>query len=111
MYRVVMRAVLLGKLMNLGVAVMASSDTVGRARGLDLLVFQTSILQARFFVSGLEKTAPSAAAIVIGAVGNHVDEVFLAHHGFDRKPQVIGNGIAVAFSYDIARVLNREFDF
>jgi hypothetical protein len=50
--------------------------------------------QALLLETGLEKTAAAAAAVVVGAVGLHVDEVFFPHDGFDHEAQVLGNGIA-----------------
>jgi hypothetical protein len=40
----------------------------------------------------------------------HVDEVLLTHNGLNHKPQVLGDGVAVALSDDLARVLDRKFD-
>jgi hypothetical protein len=40
----------------------------------------------------------------------HVDKVFFTHHGFDYITQIVGNRVAEALAYDLAGVLNREFD-
>jgi hypothetical protein len=111
MDHLVMAAVMLAQFVDLGVAVVAAGDAVGCAGGLDLLVLDLAVGQALFLEPGLQESAAAAAAVVVGAVGLHVDEIFFTHHGFDHKPQVFGNGIAVAFAYDLAGVLNREFDF
>jgi hypothetical protein len=66
----VMAAVMFAQLVNLGVAVVASGDAVSRARGLDLLVLESSVFQALVLVTGLEKAAAPAAAVVVGAVGD-----------------------------------------
>jgi hypothetical protein len=58
----------------------------------------------------LEKTAAAAAAEVVGAVGLHVDEVFLAHDGFDDVAQILGDGVTKAFADDLAGILNGELD-
>jgi hypothetical protein len=97
--------------MNLRMTVMAAGNAISRARGLDLLVFQSSVFQTFLLVAGLEKAAAAAATVIVGTVGNHVDEIFLAHDGFDNETQVFGNGVAVAFTDDLAGVLNRKFDF
>jgi hypothetical protein len=60
--------------------------------------------------TGLEKTAPAAAAVVVGPVGLHVDEVFLAHDRFDHEAQIFGNGIAKALADDLAGILDGELD-
>ncbi|GAB6113265.1 hypothetical protein JCM14713_30230 [Desulfomicrobium salsuginis] len=57
----------------------------------------------------MQEPAAPAAAVVVGAIGNHVDEVLLADHGFDDKAQVLGDGVPVALANDLAGVLNREF--
>ncbi len=59
----------------------------------------------------MQETAAAAAAVVVGAVGKHVDEIFLAHDGFYNKPQILCHRIAKTFSYELARVLNRKLDF
>jgi hypothetical protein len=96
--------------MDLGVAVVAARDAVVGACGLDLVVFELAVGQALLLESGLQKSPAPAAAIVVGAVGLHVDEVFLTHHRFHHKSQVFGNGIAVAFADDLAGVLDGELD-
>jgi len=107
----VVSAVVLAQFMNLGMAVVTPGNAVVRAGCLDLLVFQFSILQTLILEPGLQKSAAAAAAVVIGSVGLHVDKIFFAHNGSDHKPKVFGNGIAIALSYDLAGILNREFDF
>jgi len=103
--------IVLAELMDLSMAVMAPGNAVVRACGFDLFIFDFAVLQAFFLEPGLQKSAAAAAAVVVGAVGLHVDEVFFTHHGFDHKPQVFGNGIPIAFPNDLAGVLHREFDF
>jgi len=70
---------------NLGMAVVATRDTVVRPSGFDLIVFQFAVGQALFLEAGLEKTAAAAAAIVVGLVGRHVHKVFFSHNRFDDK--------------------------
>ena len=107
----VVPAVMFAQFMDLGVTVVAPGNAVVCTCGFDLIVFDFAVLQAFFLEPGLQESTAAAATVVIGAVGLHVDEVFFAHHGFDHKPQVFGNGIAIAFPNDLAGVLNREFDF
>jgi hypothetical protein len=96
--------------MDLGMAVVAPGNAVVCACGFDLFIFDFAVGQAFFLEPGLQESAAAAAAVVVGAVGLHVDEVFFTHHGFDHKPQVFGNGIPKAFPNDLAGVLHREFD-
>jgi len=103
-------AVMLAQLVNLCVAVVAPGNAVIRAGRLDLLVFQPAVLQALVLEPGLQESAAAAAAVVVGSVGLHVDEIFFSHHGFDHKAKVLGNGIAIALADDLAGVLDRELD-
>jgi hypothetical protein len=107
----VMAFIMFGHVMDLGVAVVASRNAVISPGSLDLLVFQPSVLTAFIRISGLEKTTPAAAAIIVGPVGGHVDEVLLAHHGFHHIPQVFGIRVAITFPDDLAGILDRELDF
>jgi hypothetical protein len=107
----VIAAIVFAQFMNLGMAVVAGGYAVGGAGCLNLLVFQTAILQTGLVETGLKKAAATAAAVVVGPVGHHVDEIFFTNHGFDDKPQIFCNGIPVAFPDNLTRVLNRKFDF
>jgi hypothetical protein len=107
----VMTAVMLAQFVNLGVAVVAAGDAVVGAGGLDLTIFDLAILEALFFETGLEEAAATAAAEVVGAVGLHVDEILFTHNGSDDVPQILGNGVAVAFAHDLAGILYRKLDF
>jgi hypothetical protein len=64
-------------------AVMASSDAVICTSGLNLCVLQLSILETLFLESGLKKSAASAATIIVGTIGMHLDEVFFTYHSLD----------------------------
>ena len=61
----VVAAIMVAKLMDLGMAVVAAGDAVVCTGGLDLIVFNLSISQAFILESGLEETAAAAAAKVI----------------------------------------------
>jgi len=54
----------------------------------------------------LEKSAAAATAVIVGAVGGHVDEVFLTNDFFHHIPEVFGYGITKGFSNKLARILN-----
>jgi hypothetical protein len=96
--------------MDLGVTVVAPGNAVVCTGGFDLFIFDFAVLQAFILEPGLEESAAAAAAVVVGAVGLHVNEVFFAYHGFDHEAQIFGNGVAKAFANDLAGVLHREFD-
>ena len=103
-------AVMLAQFMNLGMAVMTGRNAVIGPGGLDLLVFDAAIFQALFLETGLQETSAAAAAEVVGFVGGHIHKIFCPHNGFDDKPQIIGNGITVAFADNLTGVLDRELD-
>jgi hypothetical protein len=111
MHHAVAFSVMLAEFMDLGMAVVASGNAVIRAGGLNLLIFELALSQPLTLEAGLQEPATAAAAEIVGFVGGHVDEVFFAYHGFDHKPQIIGNGVAKGFSDNLARILNREFNF
>ena len=104
-------AVMLTEFMNLGVTIVAAGNTIVRSGRLNLIVLQAAELQALLFVSRLQKTTTTAATIVVGPVGLHVDKIFFPHYGFYDKAQILGDGIPVAFTYNLAGILYREFNF
>jgi hypothetical protein len=108
-YRVV-TAVMFAEFVNLGMAVVAAGNAVIRTGGLDLLILEPTVLETLLLESGLEEAAAAAATEVVGAVGLHVDEIFLTHDGFHHEAKVFGNGITKAFAHDLAGILNGELD-
>ena len=58
----------------------------------------------------LEEPATATAAVVVGTVGLHVDEVFFADDGFDYVAQILGNGVAETLANDLAGVLYGKLD-
>jgi hypothetical protein len=102
---------MLAEFVDLGMAVVTACDAVISACGLDLGVFDFSVFKTLVFKSGLQKTTASAAAVIVGPVGLHIDKIFLPHNGFDNKSQIFSNGVTIAFPDDLAGVLNGEFDF
>ena len=103
--------IMLAQFMNLGMAVMATGDTVISACCNNLLVFQTSIGKSLFLEPRLEKSAAAAATVIVGSVGLHVYEIFFADAGFNNETQIFGDRIPIAFSDDLTRILNRELYF
>jgi hypothetical protein len=104
-------AVMLTEFMNLGMAIVTAGNTIIRSGYLDLSVFQPTEFQTLLFVSGLQKTAPSAATVIIGPIGLHVDEILFPHQGLYHKAQILGDGVSVAFAHNLTGILNRELDF
>lgn len=96
------------KITDLRVAVVAWRNTIINPRVLDLIEFHFTIVSPGFSKPGLQITSPSAAAVVVGSVGMHVNKVFFTHNGFDDKPQVFCNRITKRLSYQLAGVLNGE---
>ncbi len=92
-------------------AIVAPGYAVVSTGGLDLFIFYSAELQSGFLVTRLEKAASPSAAEVVGTVWGHVNEVFFTHAGLYNVAQVFCNGISVAFSYNLAGILNGEFDF
>jgi hypothetical protein len=107
----VVTAVVLAEFVNLGMAVVAARYAVVSAGRLNLLILEFAVFETLIFKTGLEKSAATAAAVIVGAVGLHVDEIFFTDNGFDDEPQILGNGVAVAFSNDLAGILYRKFYF
>jgi hypothetical protein len=111
MHRVVLGLKMLADIMNLSMTVVAGRDAVLCPGCHDLLEFQPAVSPSGFGEAGLKKSAAPAAAVIVGAVGKHVDEIFLAHDGFYDKPQILRHRISKTFSNQLAGVLNRELDF
>jgi hypothetical protein len=107
----VIPAVMLAQFVNLGMAVMAGGNAVIRLGRLNLAVLDLAVLEALFLEPGLQESTAAPAAEIVGAVGLHIDEIFLADHRLDHKTKILGNRIAVTLADDLAGILNREFDF
>ena len=101
---------MLAQIMNLGMAVVARRNTVRGAGGHNLVEFYFTEGVALFGEPVLQKAPAPAAAIVIGAVGGHVDKVFFAHHGSDHIAHIFGHRIAEALTNQLARILAGKLD-
>ncbi len=95
MHRVPAPVIVFGQFLDLGVAVVAGRDHIIRLGGHDLTDLGLPVGQPRILVSRLQKSAATAAAIIVGAVGEHVHEILLAHAGLDHETQGVGKGIAM----------------
>jgi hypothetical protein len=49
-----------------------------------------------------------SVTIVVGAVGLHVDKIFFPHNSFHNKTKIFGDRVAIAFPYNLARILDRK---
>ena len=104
-------AVVLTEFMYLGMTVVAPGNAIVGFGCLNLIVFQAPKFQAIFFKSGLQKSTAATAAVIIGAVGRHIDKVFLSDNSFDDKTQIFSDGITITFAHYLAGILNRKLDF
>jgi hypothetical protein len=96
--------------MNLGMAVVAGSDAILCACCQNLLRFNLAVIPAFFLKTGLQETAPAAAAEIVGSIRRHVDEVFFTHHRFYNITEVFSYRVAKGFSYQLTGILNGKFN-
>lgn len=106
----IMPFIMFAELMNLRMTVVAGGNAVIRTGGLYLIVFHLPVGQAFFFETRLESSPPTTATVVVGTVGLHINEVFFTYNGFDNKTQIVGNGISITLSDNLAGILYREFN-
>ena len=103
--------IVFAQIVNLSMTVMTWGYGISCAGFDDLVGFQTSILTPCLRHSCLEKSAAASTAVIVGAVGGHVDEIFFTHDFFHHIAQILGNGITKGFSNKLARILNGKLDF
>jgi len=111
MYGMVFSTIMICKVVNLGMAIMACRNAVIRVCGNDLVVLDLAVFPSCIRVSGLQKAPASSATVIVRFVGVHVYEVFLSYNRLHDEAQIIGDSIPKALSYDLTRILNRKFDF
>jgi len=102
---------LVGQIVNLGMTVVTGRYTVVRLCCQNLVRLEFPVAAPLFRISGLEKSAAAAAAIIVRPVGMHVDEIFFAHHRPHRIPQIFGHRIPKGLAYQLAGILYGKFDF
>ncbi len=102
---------LVGQIVNLGVAIVTGRYTVVRLCCQNLVRLEFPVGTTGVRISGLEKPAAAAAAIVVRPVGMHVDEIFFAHNRLHRIPQIFGHRIPKGLAYQLAGILHRECNF
>ena len=97
--------------MYLSMTIMAGSNTISGPGLFDLIILQFPICTSGIRKSGLEKTAATAAAIIVRLVRRHINKVLFSNNRFYYKPQIIGDRVAKALSDKLAWILNSKFDF
>ncbi len=97
--------------MDLGMAVMATCNTVIGAGGDDLVKFDLAIGSTLFGKSRLQETTAATTAVIVRFIRRHFDDIFFADHRFNNIAQIIGDRIAETFANNLARVLDGKFDF
>jgi len=107
----VIAPVMLTQLMDLGVTVVTAGDTIICTRGFNLLIFYFSELQTFFLKTGLEKATATTAAIIVGPVGLHIDEILFTHHGLDDIAQIFRDGIPIRLPHNLTGILNGKLYF
>jgi hypothetical protein len=107
----VIAAIMMGKLVDLGMAVMTPGYAIGCPGCFDLIVFYSAIFQPLLLETRLEKSAAAATTVVIGFVGGHLHQVFFTDCLFDGVSEIVGNGIAKTFTNYLAGILNGKLDF
>ncbi len=110
MGHVVFAAVMRADIFYLGVAIVAGGQHILRAGGHDLIELDLAVSPALFGIAGLERAATASAAVVVGAIGHHVDKIFLTHNAFNNKAHVLGHLLAYGFAHNVARVLTGKLD-
>jgi hypothetical protein len=83
----------LAEVVNLGVAVVARRNAIRGACGHDLIELNLAEGSPLLGQSILQKAAAPAAAIIVGAVGGHVDKIFFTHDRFDHKTHIFSHRI------------------
>ena len=102
---------LVGQIVNLGMTVVTGGNAIVRLCCQNLVRLEFPVGTTRVRISGLEKPAAAAAAIIVRPVGMHVDEIFFAHHRLYRIPQIFGHRIPKGFADQLTGVLYGKFDF
>jgi len=100
----------LGKIVDLGMAIMARSNAVISFRRHYLVELNLAVCATFIRKSRLEESSPSATAEVVRLVGPHFDKIFFPHNGLYHVTQIVCHWIPEAFAHDLTRVLHRELD-
>ena len=76
----IVTTVMFAEFMNLCMTVMTTGNAIIRTRCLDLVIFQLAICQTLFLETGLQKPSATAATVIVGFIGLHINEIFLTHN-------------------------------
>ena len=110
MHGIVRAAKMMANIVDLGMTVVAASDTVIGTGGQDLVEFNLAVFPAFFGVPRLQESAAATAAVIIRLVWRHFDDIFFADHCFDDKTKIIGHRIAKALADNLTGILDGEGD-
>jgi len=102
---------MLADIMNLGMTIVARRNAIIRPCLRDLFEFQAAVMAPGFRQAGLQKAAATAAAVIVGPVRGHIDEIFFTHNRFDNIAQFFGNGITQGLADQLTWILDRKFYF
>lgn len=104
-------AMVMAKVVNLSMTVVAAGNAIIRAGFHNLVVFDLAVCPAFFSETRLQEATAAAAAVIVGLVRRHLDDVFFANHRFNDVAQVVSDDVTFAFTDNLAGVLNSELDF
>ena len=107
---VITAIIVLIQVMNLRMAIVTWRYAISGTGGLDLVELDFAVFPAGFRISCLEKAAPTATAVIIGAIRVHIDEIFFADHGFNHVAELLGNRITQALAHQLTGILSRKLD-
>jgi hypothetical protein len=102
--------VFLAQLFELCVAVMTRRYDHVCLCDCNLVELEFSVQEFLILESGLVSASASAAAEIIRLVRPSIHEILLAGACLDGKAKVVGRTVAKPFSYQIARILDGEFE-
>ena len=94
---------------HLGVAIVAHGNTVIGPRLFYLIDFKFAVFPTRFRQSPLQSSTATAAAVIVRAVGRHVDKIFFTDNSLYRVSEIFGDGVPELFSHQITGIMDGEF--
>lgn len=80
MNRTVSGTMMVTEVVHLGMAVVTAGNAIVRAGFHDLIVFKLSISPAFVSIARLQESTAAAAAIIVGLVWRHFDDIFCTNH-------------------------------
>ena len=110
MHAVVTAFEMFAQIMDLSMAIMTRGNGVRCSCGHNLVIFYLAEGPALIRPSILQKSTAAAAAVVVGAVGRHVDEIFLSDNRLGHVSQILCHRISQALAHQLAGILYRKLD-